>query len=337
MAYIGRQTTQGSFTKLDDIQSQFNGVQKTFNLKSGGEPFSPGSENSLLVSIAGIIQEAGIVYTVDNDTITFAEAPIPAAEIFMHAMGSRVNVGTPSAGTVNASSLSASFGTYEGTISATSFVGDGSQLSGLDTRPTITITGDSTFNGNVSIGGTLTYEDVTNVDAVGLITARSGLEVGSGITFSPDGNAFHTGIVTATSLTTSQGVDLTGFLRENVNIITGKLSDNQNIDLANGMIHYFTTAETTTSTPNLRFDSSTTLDSKMSIGETIAVTIITSASSAGYSAQLTIDGTSVTENWVAGEVPTGGGLSGVDIYSYTIIKIGSGNFTVIANLTKTSS
>ena len=336
MAYIGRQTTQGSFIKLDDIQSQFNGVQKTFNLKSGGEPFSPGSENSLLVSIAGIIQEAGIVYTVDNDTITFADAPIPAAEIFMHAMGSRVNVGTPSAGTVNASSLSASFGTYEGTIGATSFVGDGSQLTGLDTRPTITITGDSTFNGNVSIGGTLTYEDVTNVDAVGLITARSGLEVGSGITFSPDGNAFHTGIVTATSLTTSQGVDLTGFLKENVNIITGKLSDNQNIDLANGMIHYFTTQETTTSTPNLRFDSSTTLDSKMSIGETIAVTIITSAAAAGYSAQLTIDGTSITENWVAGEVPNSGGTSGVDIYSYTIIKIGNASFLVIANQTKTS-
>ena len=335
MAYIGRQTTQGSFIKLDDIQSQFNGVQKTFNLKSGGEPFSPGSENSLLVSIAGIIQEAGIVYTVDNDTITFADAPIPAAEIFMHAMGSRVNVGTPSAGTVNASSLSASFGTYDGTIGATSFVGDGSQLT-LNAVPTITVTGNSTFNGNVSIGGTLTYEDVTNVDAVGLITARSGLEVGSGITFSPDGNAFHTGIVTATSLTTSQGVDLTGFLKENVNIITGKLSDNQNIDLANGMIHYFTTAETTTSTPNLRFDSSTTLDSKMSIGETIALTIITTAGSAAYSAQLTIDGTSITENWVAGEVPNSGGTSGVDIYSYTIIKIGNASFLVIANQTKTS-
>ena len=335
MAYIGRQTTQGSFIKLDDIQSQFNGVQKTFNLKSGGEPFSPGSENSLLVSIAGIIQEAGIVYTVDNDTITFADAPIAAAEIFMHAMGSRVNVGTPSAGTVNASSLSASFGTYDGTIGATSFVGDGSQLT-LNAVPTITVTGNSTFNGNVSIGGTLTYEDVTNVDAVGLITARSGIEVGSGITFSPDGNAFHTGIVTATSLTTSQGVDLTGLLRENVNIVTGKLSDNQNIDLANGMIHYFTTQETTTSTPNLRFDSSTTLDSKMSIGETIALTIITTAGSAAYSAQLTIDGTSITENWVAGEVPNSGGTSGVDIYSYTIIKIGNASFLVIANQTKTS-
>ena len=182
----------------------------------------------------------------------------------------------------------------------------------------------------------MSYEDVTNVDAVGLITARSGIEVGSGITFSPDGNAFHTGIVTATSVTTSQGVDLTGLLRENVNIVTGKLSDNQNIDLASGMIHYFTTQETTTSTPNLRFDSSTTLDSKMSIGETIAVTIITTAAAAAYSDQLTIDGTSITENWIAGEVPTSGGNSGVDIYSYTIVKVGNASFLVIANVTKTS-
>jgi len=39
-----------------------------------------------------------------------------------------------------------------------------------------------TFSGNVSIGGTLTYEDVTNIDSVGLITARSGIDVTSGNT-----------------------------------------------------------------------------------------------------------------------------------------------------------
>ena len=39
-----------------------------------------------------------------------------------------------------------------------------------------------TFSGNVSVGGTLTYEDVTNIDSVGLITARSGIHVNSGIT-----------------------------------------------------------------------------------------------------------------------------------------------------------
>ena len=37
-----------------------------------------------------------------------------------------------------------------------------------------------TFNGAVSIGGTLTYEDVTNIDAVGLVTARSGIKVSAG-------------------------------------------------------------------------------------------------------------------------------------------------------------
>ena len=91
-----------------------------------------------------------------------------------------------------------------------------------------------TYSGNVTIGGTLTYEDVTNIDSVGLITARQGIEVGAspgvaasisvdgnmivsgittlgsdvkigtGVTLSPDGNAFFTGVITAT---TFSGVD----------------------------------------------------------------------------------------------------------------------------------
>ena len=46
----------------------------------------------------------------------------------------------------------------------------------------LTVTNTLAVGGTVSIGGTLTYEDVTNVDAVGLITARNGILVGSGIT-----------------------------------------------------------------------------------------------------------------------------------------------------------
>ena len=43
------------------------------------------------------------------------------------------------------------------------------------------ITGtNATFSGNVSIGGTLTYEDVTNIDSIGIITARSGIKVLAG-------------------------------------------------------------------------------------------------------------------------------------------------------------
>lgn len=130
--------------------------------------------------------------------------------------------------------------------------------------------------------------------------------------------------------------DLSGLLKEGVKITAGKLSDNLNIDLADGMVHYFTTQETTTSTPNIRFSSSATLDSNMSVGEAISVTLITTAAAAAYSAQLTIDGAAVTENWVGGSAPSDGGSSGVDIHAYTIIKTGSATFTVIANQSKTS-
>jgi len=54
---------------------------------------------------------------------------------------------------------------------------------------------------NATVGGVLTYEDVTNVDSIGIITARSGVLVGSGITLSTDGNIFATGIATVGFLT----------------------------------------------------------------------------------------------------------------------------------------
>ena len=69
---------------------------------------------------------------------------------------------------------------------------------GLTGTPSITVT-NITAGGNVSIAGTLTYEDVTNIDSVGLVTARSGLVVGTGVTLSKDGDGFFTGVTTATT------------------------------------------------------------------------------------------------------------------------------------------
>ena len=67
----------------------------------------------------------------------------------------------------------------------------GLNLTGIATAGTFkgNLTGDvsgnvtglaATFSGPVTIGGTLTYEDVTNIDAVGLITARDGIKVTGG-------------------------------------------------------------------------------------------------------------------------------------------------------------
>ena len=57
---------------------------------------------------------------------------------------------------------------------------------------TLAVTGDATFSGNVGIAGTLTYEDVKNIDSVGVITARSGIQIGVGGTIGSSGG----GIVT---------------------------------------------------------------------------------------------------------------------------------------------
>ena len=172
--------------------------------------------------------------------------------------------------------------------------------------------------------GVLTYEDVTNVDSLGIVTARTGIKVLAG-------GANIVGVTTAAS-----GVDLNGTLREKVNVTAGKLSDNLNIDLANGMVHLFTTAESTTAVPNIRVDGSTSLNSVMAIGESVVVTLITTANASAYSAQMTIDGSAVTENWIGGSAPSDGGSSGVDIHSFTIIKTANATFTVIANHSKTS-
>ena len=62
---------------------------------------------------------------------------------------------------------------------------------GIGTTETVTVDGltvinDGSFGGNLSVGGTLTYEDVTNVDSVGLITARSGISITGGDLTIPD-------------------------------------------------------------------------------------------------------------------------------------------------------
>ena len=80
----------------------------------------------------------------------------------------------------------------------------------------LTVTNTLAVGGTVSIGGTLTYEDVTNVDAVGLITARNGIVVGSGITLSKDGDGFFTGIVTAASYVLANGEEVGAASTENI-------------------------------------------------------------------------------------------------------------------------
>ena len=102
------------------------------------------------------------------------------------------------------------------------------------------IGGNLTVTGNATIGGVLTYEDVTNVDSVGLITARNGIVVGSGITLSKDGDIFATGVTTSTTFSGS-GANLTNLPAANITgtlpaISGANLTNLDASDLASGTI-----------------------------------------------------------------------------------------------------
>jgi hypothetical protein len=105
MAYLGRGLDRGNYLKLDDLASQFDGSTVTFNLTSGGQAFFPGSAFSILVSLAGIIQEPESAYIITNNTITFASPPQGGDDYFCIALGVPLAAGTVPVGSVNSTHL----------------------------------------------------------------------------------------------------------------------------------------------------------------------------------------------------------------------------------------
>ena len=105
MPYLGRELTSGNYLKLDSIQSQFDGSETTFNLKSGGSDFYPGSSYSLMVSLAGVIQEAESSYEISNNQIIFQAPPASTDDCFIIVLGLALGINTPGNATVGSTQL----------------------------------------------------------------------------------------------------------------------------------------------------------------------------------------------------------------------------------------
>ena len=134
MPYLGRELTSGNYLKLDDISSQFNGSTTTFQLKSGGSDFFPGSSVSLLVSVAGVIQEADSAYQINNNEITFATAPGASDDAFIIVLGLALGIGVPGDGTVGLQHLqdSAKLGISTSNSNNTSTVSVGGAVTSIN-------------------------------------------------------------------------------------------------------------------------------------------------------------------------------------------------------------
>jgi hypothetical protein len=108
-----------------------------------------------------------------------------------------------------------------------------------------------------------------------------------------------------------------------------------NYDATTQSVLYYTSNASANWTVNFRGSSGTSLNTLMSTGQSLTlVFLVTQGSTAYYNNAVTIDGNSVTPKYQGGTAWSSGNASGVDAYSYTIVKTGSATFTVFAAQTQ---
>ena len=223
--------------------------------------------------------------------------------------------------------------------------------------------------------GVVSYEDVTNVDSTGIVTARGGFKAGAptgvGATIGVDnaGDAIFSGIVTAgtcfkagsvsggafgagvgvtitgdgnavfSGITTVTHFDAKGTLVEAFSSTTTAWSSSADLNITNGNVQ-FSSANLGGTNNTLNLYSTTGINTDLAINQTLTVTGITAVNaSTAYVNKITVDGvaTGITTHWVGGEIPSEGGDSGVDLYTFNLLKTGSSTYIIVANHSKTSS
>tara|TARA_B100000965_G_C19578428_1_gene752371 strand:+ start:348 stop:1190 length:843 start_codon:yes stop_codon:yes gene_type:complete len=243
MPYIGRDLSQGNYLKLDDISSQFNGSKVSFDLKSGGTDFFPGSSMALMVSVSGIIQEAETAFTIDQSSIEFASAPASGDDCFIIVLGTSIGVSVPADASVTLAKLAESAkdrlssvgiqsgGTTIGTgVTFINFVQSGLTATSVSGIATVNLGGKTNeeiqdivgamFSGNTETNITVTYQD-----SDGTID----LEVAGGGKFVTSSSPA-AGIHTASNV----GVNTVGFTTDMV----GAGNSFQGMYISNGMTIY---------------------------------------------------------------------------------------------------
>ena len=101
MAYIGPEPNPGQNREVDDISSSFNGSTTAFTLQVNSQNVSPGSSNSIIVSLGGVVQNPGTDYTINSSTITFSTAPASGLSFFGLVLGQSVDAVEPADGSVS--------------------------------------------------------------------------------------------------------------------------------------------------------------------------------------------------------------------------------------------
>jgi len=185
------------------------------------------------------------------------------------------------------------------------------------TSATLTIADGKTLTASNSL--TLAGTDATTMT----FPSSSATVAGLGIAQSFTGKQTFTG---ATASLASAFINATESSTISATAATGTI----NYDVTTQSVLYYTTSATANWTVNIRGNATTSLNTLMTTGDSLTVVfLVTQGATAYYNNALTIDGNSVTPKYQGGTAYTSGNASGIDAYSYTIVKTGSAAFTVL--------
>ena len=135
------------------------------------------------------------------------------------------------------------------------------------------------------------------------------------------------------------GTLLVSNIYETVNVIAGAVNSTPTAYFTPGAVTYYTSNAGANWTQNLTYRSGVTLNSVLAVGQSASIAILTTQGSPAYymNGTMTIDGSSsnVTVYWQGGTAPTKGNVSGIDSYTYTVIKTAATPaYTVLASQTQ---
>ena len=138
--------------------------------------------------------------------------------------------------------------------------------------------------------------------------------------------------VTPNTLLHVQGTTTIQEVIEKVNVSATSLTANLNFDILNQPILFLTTNATANGTVNLRGNSTIAVDTLLRTGQSITVSLLVTNGALPYRANVVqVDGITQNARWAGGSEPINGNAFAIDLYSYTIIKTGTGTFTVLAS------
>ena len=189
-------------------------------------------------------------------------------------------------------------------------------------------------------GSTLTIADGKTLTASNTLTL-AGTD-STTMTF-PSSSATVAGLAIAQSFTAKQtftgatGSLASAFINatESSTISATAATGTINYDVTTQSVLYYTTSASANWTVNIRGNATTSLNTLMSTNDSLTVVFLVSqGATAYYNNALQIDGNSVTPKYQGGTAWTSGNASGIDAYSYTIVKTGSAAFTVFAAQTQ---